>query len=94
MSGKPLTAAIVGAGHRSVLYASLSKSQPEKLQVVAVAEPDDTRRNKTAADYGLAPESCFLTAEEMAAQPALADVASKVSIRITPHQAGCLNPRT
>ncbi len=75
MSGKPLTAAIVGAGHRSVLYASLSKSQPEKLQVVAVAEPDDTRRNKTAADYGLAPESCFLTAEEMAAQPALADVA-------------------
>ena len=67
MSRQPLTAAIVGAGHRSVLYASLAKSHPEDLRIEAVADPDDVRRRKAAQDHGVPPESQFRTAEELAA---------------------------
>ena len=75
MSRQPLTAAIVGAGHRSVLYASLAKSHPEDLRIVAVADPDDVRRRNAAETYDIPPGRQFLTARELAGRPKLADVA-------------------
>ena len=36
---KPITAIIVGAGHRAMMYASLALTNPEKLQIVGVADP-------------------------------------------------------
>ncbi len=75
MAQEPLKAVIIGAGHRSALYASYSQAHPEELQVVGVADPDPVRRGKTAREYALPPERVFLTAEELAAQPRFADVA-------------------
>jgi hypothetical protein len=70
---QPLTAVIVGAGHRALTYASYAQSRPEELRIVGVADPIALRRDRVAALYGLPPERCFATAEELAAQPKLAD---------------------
>ncbi|MGQ9732149.1 MAG: Gfo/Idh/MocA family protein [Candidatus Zipacnadales bacterium] len=75
MNSGPLKAVIIGAGHRSVLYASYAKDHPQELQIVGVADPDPIRRAKVAADYSLPPKACFLTAEELASRPPFADVA-------------------
>lgn len=34
-----ITAVIVGAGHRALVYASLAKQNPDKLKIVGVADP-------------------------------------------------------
>ena len=44
MSARPLEAVIVGAGHRSVLYASYAEKAPEDLRIVGVVDPWDERR--------------------------------------------------
>lgn len=36
--GKPLKAAIVGAGNRGIIYSSFALEKPDELRVVAVAE--------------------------------------------------------
>jgi len=75
MSGpKPLLAIIVGAGHRSMAYASYAHLCPDELQVVGVADPRELRRSQAARVFGLAPEQCFASAEEVAAKPQFADV--------------------
>jgi hypothetical protein len=73
MSRKPITAVIVGAGHRSLIYASYAQKHPDLLQIVGVAEPNALRRSQVAETYNLPPERCFKSAEELAAQPKLAD---------------------
>lgn len=70
---KQLTAAVVGAGHRGVLYASYALRHPDELKVVAVAEPNDNRRRQVAAAHGIPPEMQFRTAAEFATRGALAD---------------------
>jgi len=73
MSGRPVTAAIVGAGHRGVGYGRYSLRHPEQLRVVAVADPNEIRRRAAAELFGIPPEMQFDTAEEMAQRPQLAD---------------------
>lgn len=75
MPPTPLTAAIVGAGHRAVLYASYAHLHPEELRIVAIAEPDDLRRNLSAEAHGIPPERRFRSAEDLAAAGRLADFA-------------------
>ena len=41
----PLKAVIVGGGHRSMIYAELAKTNPEMLEIVGVADPNEFRRN-------------------------------------------------
>lgn len=69
----PITAIIVGAGHRALLYASYAKLHPDELQIVGIAEPNALRREQTAADYDIPAEHCFTSADELAAQPRFAD---------------------
>ena len=71
----PITALVVGAGQRALIYASYAQLHPDELQIVAVAEPDARRRHYTQQLYGLPSERCFRTAEEASSQPKLADVA-------------------
>lgn len=66
---------MIGAGHRSVLYASYSRTHPDELEIVGVAEPDEVRRQKAADRFGIPPERRFTTAAELADRPAFADVA-------------------
>ncbi len=73
MHKKPISAIIVGAGHRSLAYAALSREHPEDLKIVGVADPNPTRRAMAAQQYGLSPGQCFASAEELAARPRAAD---------------------
>ena len=73
LPGGPVTAVIVGAGHRSMIYASYSKDHPDELKIVGVAEPNPETRRAAAELYDIPPERCFESAEELAAAPRFAD---------------------
>jgi len=75
MASKPVTAVIVGAGHRSLTYASYARYRPDALKIVGVADPLEYRRRQVAELYGLGPDQLFETAEELAARPQMADAA-------------------
>ena len=70
---EPVTVAIVGAGHRALLYASYALRHPDRLRVVAIAEPNDGRRD-SVGDAHQIPGNCrFRSYTELAAEPPLAD---------------------
>lgn len=69
----PITAAIVGAGHRSISYAEYALEHPEELKIVGVADPDEFRRKRTAEQFSIPEEFCFESAETLAAAPKFAD---------------------
>lgn len=70
---KQITAIIVGAGHRAILYSLYALEHPNELKIVGVADPDPIRRKKVAEMHGFGEEMCFKNAEELAARPKLAD---------------------
>ena len=70
---KPLEVAVVGAGHRSLIYASYALSHPERMKIVAVADPDDVRRAEFAEKFGIPAEGQFRFYQELAQQPRRAD---------------------
>lgn len=70
---KPITAIIVGAGHRSIGYANYSLKHPDELKIVGVADPNEFRRKHAAEKYGFEPDMCFESAKELAAKPQMAD---------------------
>ena len=41
---KQITAIIVGAGHRALLYSLYALQNPEKFKIVGVADPDPIRQ--------------------------------------------------
>lgn len=70
------TAVLVGAGNRGrLVYAAWARRHPERLRLVAVAEPDAGSREAVAAAHGIAPECCFRDWKECLERPRLADVA-------------------
>jgi predicted dehydrogenase len=71
---KPITAVIVGAGHRGLAYASYALQHPDEMQIVGVADLSPLRREQTAARFGLRPDQCFESAEALATRPQLTDV--------------------
>jgi len=73
MLQEPLTAIIVGAGHRSLAYASYAKHHPDQLKIVGVADLIERRRKQVAELYDIQPDMCFETASELAARPKFAD---------------------
>lgn len=44
MRNQPITAVIVGAGHRAFVYSKLALTDPDKLKIVGVADPDKIRQ--------------------------------------------------
>ena len=72
--GSPVTAIIVGAGHRAEVYAGYSKYCPDRLKIVGVADPNPLRRKQIAQKFGLDEKSqCFESAEDLASRGKLAD---------------------
>lgn len=65
--------AVVGAGHRSVFYASYALQHPDEMKVLAVAEPDAVRRHAVAQAHGIPPENCFASFDALAQRPRLAE---------------------
>lgn len=76
MERKTVTVAIAGLGSRGRwTYAELLRRFDElDAQIVAAADILPDRLAETAATFGLRPDQCYASAEEMLAQPRLADV--------------------
>ena len=73
MQNKPVTAIIVGAGHRAFVYSKLALTNPELLKIVGVADPNPIRRKKAMDTFGFSEDMCFENAEELAKKGKLAD---------------------
>ncbi len=69
----PVTAIIVGAGHRAFVYSELAKTNPELLKIVGVADPNPVRRKKAMEYFGFNENMCFESAQELAKHEKLAD---------------------
>ncbi len=73
METKPVTAVIVGGGHRSFIYADHSITNPEDLKIIGIADPNRERCLLAAQKYGFSEEFCFESAQELAKHPKMAD---------------------
>ncbi|MBR2279124.1 MAG: Gfo/Idh/MocA family oxidoreductase [Eubacterium sp.] len=73
MQQKPITAIIVGAGHRAFVYSELAITNPEMLKIVGVADPNPVRRKKAMEHFGFGEDMCFENAQELASKGRLAD---------------------
>lgn len=70
---KPIKVIIVGAGSRSMNYASYALKHPEQMRIVGVVDPNPLRRAHTAECYELAEDMVFADVEALVARPKLAD---------------------
>lgn len=73
MQSKPVTAVIVGAGHRAFVYSELAKTNPDLLKIVGVADPNPVRRKKAMEYFGFSEDMCFDSAQTLAEKGRLAD---------------------
>lgn len=71
---KPVTAIIVGGGHRSFIYADYSLLHPDEMKIVGIADPDKNRVDDAVKKYGISRDFCFESAEELAKHGRIADV--------------------
>ena len=72
----PVRVVICGMGSRGKnTYAPISEIIPERMQLVAIAEPIEEKREYCRERYHLPLEKCFCTGEEMFTQEKMADVA-------------------
>lgn len=69
----PIKIMIVGAGNRGKTYASYSKEFPDEMQVVAVADPNEDKRNFFTQEYGFDSNYCFYSWEEALNKNRIAD---------------------
>ena len=70
---KPVTAVIVGGGHRAIIYGDYSLSHPGDLKIVGIADPNRDRCLMAAKRYGFSEEFCFPSADALAKKPRFAD---------------------
>ena len=70
---KQVTIAIIGAGSRGYGYAKFAETFPERLKVVAVAEPDKYRRERIAREYNIPQDKCFESWEDFVKLPRMCD---------------------
>lgn len=72
--GKRVTVAIVGCGSRGSAYAKYCAQYPKQIEVVAVADPIEERRNKLGDMFNLPKEKRYYAYETLLPQGLLADV--------------------
>lgn len=71
---KPLEVALIGAGQRGKdVYGTYIEKHPEKIRLVAVAEPDDEKRQEVIKTHNIHPRYAFKTWEELLALPKFCD---------------------
>jgi predicted dehydrogenase len=69
----PVTLAVVGAGNRGRAHGGWALTQPDRAQVVAVAEPRAVHRGRFASRHGIPVGAAFTSWQELAARGRLAD---------------------
>ncbi len=72
---KKLSVILIGAGNRGTGYTDIMEKMPDQYQVVAVAEPIDSRREYIREKHNVPENMCFTTWEPMLALGKIADVA-------------------
>jgi predicted dehydrogenase len=72
---KKLTAVVIGYGNRGVCYTRYALDHPEELEIVAVAEALQARRDTAKKRFNLSDENIYTSWEDLAAQPKMADFA-------------------
>ena len=72
----PLTAILIGAGNRGMTtYGTFALEHEEQLNFVAVAEPNELRRDKFARLHEIGAEDCYHDWQEILSQDKMADLA-------------------
>lgn len=70
------TAVLIGAGDRGArAYAPYALNHPHELKIIAVAEPNEERRNRVIHTHGISEENSFSTWEQILASERIADIA-------------------
>ena len=72
---KKLKVILIGAGNRGMTYTRYMKEMPEKFEVVAVAEPRDSRREFIKNQHNLPDSMCFTDYKPLLELGKIADVA-------------------
>jgi len=72
---KKISAVVIGAGQRGVIYSSYALLHPNEFEVIAVAEIDTARRENFRRMHGLAENMCFSSWKDLLEVPKLADAA-------------------
>ena len=78
---------LIGAGDRGQVYASYALKNPDKLSIVAVADPNGSRRDKVAKAHGIGPSSRFDGWEDILNQHQMADgaiIATQDNLHVEP----------
>ena len=71
---KRISLALIGAGDRGMhSYAPYALNKPHEVEFVAVAEPDDKKREAFRKQYGIKEENCFTDYKGLLDRPKLAD---------------------
>lgn len=70
---RPVTAIIVGAGNRAMIYASYALEHPDELKIVGVVEPDALRRKRAAELHHVSEEQCYASQADLLARGKQAD---------------------
>lgn len=73
-ASRPITVAVLGAGHRGRAYAEQMTDGFTRFKVTAVAETDAGRREAFATRHNIEATGVFDSADALLAQPRLADV--------------------
>ena len=71
---KQVSVAIVGMGGRGRNTYGRMMSKIEGAYIAAIADIDADALNESAKEFNIAPENCYTSAEELLAQPKLADI--------------------
>ncbi len=70
-----LKVVLIGAGNRGETYTKVMLQMPDKFQVVAVAEPIESRRKDIAKQHSIPETMCFTAWQDLLALGKIADVA-------------------
>ena len=72
---KKMKVVLIGAGQRGITYTDIMSQNPERYEVVAVAEPIESRRNYIQKKHGIPGDRCFADWAPLIALGKIADVA-------------------
>ncbi len=72
---KKISFIVIGAGNRGAKYSRYAISNPDKMEIVGVAEPVKARRESMRDQFHIPEENCFSDWSEILSRPRMADAA-------------------
>lgn len=72
---KKISFIVIGAGNRGAKYSRYAISNPDKMEIVGVAEPVKARRESMRDQFHIPEENCFSDWSEILSRPKMADAA-------------------